>query len=147
MTENKMTNQEALDAMEIFEDCQKKDLPFKLKYAMARNLERLKVVKKAFDNAKNIAGDPNCSDFLKARKAFLEAHQTEEGKARFDDDKKVFEKEHSETLKYLAEKEVEIAEWLKSPIEGLEIFKISIGSFPDETSIDIGKIFAFIAEE
>jgi len=147
MTQN-LTNKEALDAMEIFEKCQHENLNFKLKYAMARNLQRLKAVQTALNQAKDVSHDENCADFLAARKDFIDSHKGQRpGEETFDMDLASLESSHVGAINYLKAKEKEVGEWLDCQVEGIEIFKIPIASFPEETTIDLGKIFAFISDE
>jgi hypothetical protein len=142
-----LTNEEALDALKIFEECQTENLNFKLKYAMARNVTRLKPVKKALDVAKDVSNDDGCKAFLIARKKFLEDHKGQENDPTYQADFQRLQEDHSDAITHLENKENEVRDWLGQPVEGVEIFKISAASFPAETTINLGKIFAFISEE
>jgi len=141
-----LTNGDVLEALEIFEKCQLENLPFKLKYAMARNIERLKPIKKALAIAKDVSRDENCIAFLAARKKYIDDHKGQAPDA-IQDGFRDLQVEYADAIEYLENKENEVRDWLKSEVEGVEIFKISAASFPDETTIDLGKIFAFISAE
>ena len=73
-----LTNKQALKALEIFEDCQKQNFSFRLKYAMGRNIPKLQTIKRAYDSARDVSNDPDSIAFIRERNEYLNSHNAKD---------------------------------------------------------------------
>lgn len=145
-----MKNKEVLEAAKEFERCQRLDLAFKVKYAMAKNLERIKRLEKRAQDIKNVQGDEECVAFLQARQEFFKTHDLQNQDEQFLADWKIVEDAHSGAVTKLKALEEEFHDFLDSETD-LEVYDISSelieGSedrHPDTGKINLSLILGFL---
>jgi hypothetical protein len=145
-----LTNQGALDALDIFRQCQKREFNFKLKYAMARDIDILSKIERATAEAKSIKNLPGFKEFDKIKKTTFDKFAID---GSVSNDKilefnRELETQCPEFCELIKENDEQYKEFLESEIDAdIKIYKIKYSYFPKETDIDIGKIFHFIDDD
>lgn len=128
-----LTGKEILDAIKCFETLGGQKLKVSLKVKIARNLQILRPLKAALDEARDGSHIEGAGEFLRRRQMAKTLEELEELK-----------EEMSETYAEILKLDAEFVAELKKPVD-IEIIVLDLSEFPDELETDIEPILRYLA--